>query len=47
LSKLRHYHVRELINRALLTGWWGVLSFFTNLLTLIGNLDASRLLMTA
>jgi hypothetical protein len=33
---------RETTNRTLLTGWWGVLSFFTNLLTLAANLDARR-----
>ena len=33
---------RELTNRTLVTGWWGVLSFFTNLLTLVGNLNARR-----
>jgi len=42
LPKLRHCNVREITNRTLLTGWWGVLSFFTNRLTIAGNLDARR-----
>jgi hypothetical protein len=29
---------RELQNRTLMTGWWGVLSFFTNWLTLFRNI---------
>ena len=33
---------REVTNRTLLTGWWGVLSFFANLLTIAGNLGARR-----
>lgn len=33
---------RELTNRTLITGWWGILSFFLNLATIVRNLVAYR-----
>lgn len=35
---------RELTNRTLITGWWGVISFFVNFVTIIENFDAYRVI---
>jgi hypothetical protein len=33
---------REFTNRTLLTGWWGIIAFFANIVTVVGNLIARR-----
>jgi hypothetical protein len=39
---------REMTNKTLMTGWWGVISFFTNIATIVRNVGArNRLLALA